>query len=81
MTPRFEEQERQRKDIESSVRWVGLIVSAILAAAGGWGASQATRKESAPPAAGPPKMHTEELGLGADGKGGVWRREVPPWER
>ena len=27
-----------------------------------------------------PKILASELGLGADGREGVWRREVPPWE-
>jgi hypothetical protein len=68
-----------QKAFESSVQWIRWIVIAIVAALGSWGVSQALRNKPIPPRE-PPKPRTEELGLGADGKGGVWRREVYPWQ-
>jgi hypothetical protein len=78
--PRLEEQDQELKTGESAFRWIVWIVSAILAILGGWGTTQAMRKKPIPPR-GTPKMRREELGLGVDGKGGVWRREVFPWEQ
>jgi hypothetical protein len=75
------ENEEQRKSMESAWRWFGLIAGAIIAVLGGWGAGATMRKEEPPANTAPPKMQTEELGLGTDGKGGVWKREVPPWEK
>jgi hypothetical protein len=61
-------------------RW---LVYALLAAAGLgsiWGAKQVLTKRSSM-VADPPKPRVGRLDLGADGKGGVWLREVPPWEK
>jgi hypothetical protein len=74
------ELEQQKKSVGSTLRWIVGIVSAIAAALGGWGATEAMRKQPVP-AIQPPKVRTEELKLGADGKGGVWRRELFPWEK
>jgi hypothetical protein len=78
--PHVEELEKQRKDMDEALRWISWIVGGILAALGGWGTSQALRKTPVP-APDTAKTHTEELGLGVDGKDGVWIREVLPWEK
>jgi hypothetical protein len=76
--PNFHTHEERAKASETAVRWILGILGAISAGLAGLGTSQALRKKTAPPT-GTPKTRTEELGLGVDGKGGVWRREVPPW--
>jgi hypothetical protein len=60
-------------------RW---FVYALLALGGlgvAWGTKQVLTKKPSP-TAGPPKPRVERLRLGADGKGGVWLREVYPWQ-
>jgi hypothetical protein len=76
--------EAQRKSVALSewLHWRWLLYG--LLAAGGlgglWGAKQVLTKKSSP-VADPPKRREERLGLGADGRDGVWQREVPPWEK
>jgi hypothetical protein len=78
--PPLEEQE-DWKTAQTNIRWIGPILIAIAAAlGGGWGIRQTMRKEAIP-VRNAPLTRTEELGLGADGKGGVWRREGSPWEQ
>jgi hypothetical protein len=61
-------------------RWLFYALLVLGGLGGGWGAKQVFTKKP-PPVAGPPKPRVERLGLGADGKGGVWLREVYPWEK
>jgi hypothetical protein len=49
-------------------------------AGGDWGTEQAMGQESVPAKDTLKWWHTSEFGLGADGRQGVWRRQVPPWE-
>ena len=84
----FKQFESQQKDTGSALRWIGLIVGALGAAAGGAGTWGAKQKNSVSPAAPPttapptvPQTKTQDLGLGVDGKAGVWQREVPPWQK
>jgi hypothetical protein len=67
-----------QRNCEAAVEWMHWLLYALLALGGlggGWGAKQVlTRKLP------PPRLRVDQLGLGADGKGGVWLREVPPWE-
>jgi hypothetical protein len=69
--------------------WVRYLLYAVVALLGGWGAPWGRPDRSSlagvrpgtgprPRAAPPPRQ--EQLGLGADGRGGVWLREVPAWE-
>src|SRR5262249_47055273 len=77
--PRFE---------QPDLGWVRWLAYAVVAILGGWGASRGLPGRSSPagaragacagPRAAPPRQ--EQVGLGADGKGGVWLREVPAWE-
>lgn len=76
----LEDQEKQRKQRESFFRWLRLIIMVLAVGFGGWGAWKFKRKDSVR-ASDLPKSRTEELGLGVDGKGGVWRHEVSPWEK
>jgi hypothetical protein len=77
------------------LEWLRWFLPAVLAAACAWGAREAFAKKAppasagpqphgvppkAPPARVPPSPREEPLGLGADGRGGVWLREVPAWE-
>jgi hypothetical protein len=78
-----EQREKQRQTQESQTRaigWVRWILIGIIAAVAVWGTTQAMRKGPLP-TGDTPKTRTEELGLGVDGKDGVWRREVHPWEK
>jgi hypothetical protein len=64
-------------------RWLLYALAAIGGSLGGlggiWGASHVlTKKPSRSDSA---KPRIERLGLGADGRGGVWLREVFPWEK
>jgi hypothetical protein len=66
-----------QRDSAASLQWIRWIAYALVAAGGvwgSWGAKQALTRRS------PPKPRVERLGLGADGTGGVWLREVFPWE-
>jgi hypothetical protein len=72
----------QRKRVTSEEwmhwRWILYGLIALGGLGGGWGAKQAlTKKPSL--ADSPPRV--EPMGLGADGTGGVWLREVRPWEK
>jgi hypothetical protein len=80
MRPLPYKQEEQRDSL-ASVQLVLSVILALLAAIGGaWGGSKVLTKKPSPPAR-PPMDRVERLGLGADGKGGVWLREVAPWEK
>jgi hypothetical protein len=64
------------------MQWRWLLYGLLALAAGlggGWSAKQALTKTPSP-AADSPKPRVGRLGLGADGRGGVWLREVAPWE-
>jgi hypothetical protein len=78
--PYVKEMAEQRKTLESSTRWVIHIVLAVLGAFAGWDIWHAARKAPAR-ATGSPKKRVVVLGLGADGKGGVWWRGTYPWEK
>jgi hypothetical protein len=84
---RFRLVEQQRFE-QSDLGWVRYILYALIALLGGWGASRFPKEFApvgSPPRAGartrtaPPPQ--KPLGLGADGKGGVWLRQVFPWEQ
>jgi hypothetical protein len=45
-----------------------------------WGPKQVLAEKQSP-ATEAPKYRVERLGLGADGTGGVWLRELRPWEK
>jgi hypothetical protein len=60
--------EEQRAALE----WVRWLLYAIVAAGAGWGGWRMAHS---------PKPRVDRLGLGAHGKGGVWLREVLPWEK
>ena len=60
--------------------WHWLLILALRGGlGGGWGTKQILSKQPCP-AADSPKPRVDRMGLGADGKGGVWLREVAPWE-
>jgi hypothetical protein len=69
--------------------WVLWLVSALVALLGGWGAADFPRPSAPagrPPVGGDhsrtsPPPRQEQLGLGPDGRGGVWLRQVFPWEQ
>jgi hypothetical protein len=70
--------EEQRKSV-AAFQWLRWLAVAAAGAVGIWGARQVLTNKSSP-AADQPKPRVDRFGLGADGKGGVWLREVPPWE-
>jgi hypothetical protein len=73
------------KDFSSeldAVRALGMIVAMAIVAILGVGQAPAEPpKPSVDSHAEPPNPRVDALGLGADGKGGVWLREVRPWMR
>jgi hypothetical protein len=76
-------QKKQQEELKS-LQWISygvlwFVIALAGAFGGGWGARQVLARKSPPAApAAPPRVDC--LGLGADGKGGVWLREGPPWE-
>lgn len=72
--------EKEQKELQSCLRWIHWILMLIVAAAGGFGVGQAISKRCAHPTD-TGQTRVEELGLGADGKDGVWRRVIRPWEK
>jgi hypothetical protein len=65
-------------EFPTALRW---IIPAILAALGSMGGKWGMRQELPPQdGAGPQTPPQEPLGLGPDGRDGVWLREVPAWE-
>jgi hypothetical protein len=68
----------QHKPVTSSDwmhwRWLLYGLLALGGLGGGWGAKQALTKKPSPP-------RVDPMGLGADGTGGVWLREVRPWQK
>ena len=74
---------RENLEPPEFARWTRWLLYALMAAGGlggGWGAKRAFATKQSP-AADSPKPRVEQVGLGADGKAGMWLREVPPWEK
>jgi hypothetical protein len=59
-------------------RWFVYALLSLGGLGGGWRAKQLLTRKS-PPVADLSKPQGDPLGLGADGTGGVWLREAPPW--
>ncbi len=70
---------KDQEAMNETFGWVRWIVLGIIGALASWQISQAIWRKPALIAE-PPKARVEELGLGVDGKGGVWRREARTWE-
>jgi len=75
--------EMQRKSTapQAWMQWRWLLYAVLAAAglAGGWGAKQVLSRKSSR-MADPSTPRVERLGLGANGRDGVWLRDAPPWE-
>jgi hypothetical protein len=73
-----------QKNSVTALEWVRWLLYALLAPLSGlggrWGTNQVLRGKSSPGVASP-KSRIDRLGLGADGSGGVWLREVFLWEK
>jgi hypothetical protein len=76
-TPSVQDLEKQRREQNEMFGWIRAIALGLVAVLGGWRTGQAVWKA---PATNQSQPRIEELGLGADGKGGVWRRQVQPWQ-
>jgi hypothetical protein len=77
--PQLQEREEDSETFTAYSRWVLPIITALIASLGGFG-MRPTPREQAVPKADAPTTRLKELGLGVNGKGGVWRRQVHPWE-
>jgi hypothetical protein len=77
LEPQFRYKPEAHRESLVFLHWLGPLLAGLLAGLGGaWGTSRVLTKKHSLPA---PRV--ERLGLGADGKGGVWFRDVPPWEK
>jgi hypothetical protein len=87
-----EREAQQRKRLEERdtfflwVRCIGFGLAAVIGGALGargvlTGGGSSTATPATPHVRNPATPRVRPLGLGADGKGGVWLREVPPWEK
>ena len=75
---RQRKQQEELRKFEQLSRWVLWFVIGLAGAiGGGWTGKQVLARK--PPAAHSATACVTRLGLGADGKGGVWLRERPPW--
>ena len=73
------DQRKEQEAMNEVFGWIRWIVLGIIGAAAGWQISQTIWKAPVP-ATEAPRPRLEELGLGVDGKDGVWIREAPPWD-
>jgi hypothetical protein len=78
------QQRKQQEEIKSFAqlsRWVlGIIIALAAAIGGAWGGRRVLPEKSTS-AVSSAMPRVRPIGLGADGKGGVWLRGVPPWEK
>jgi hypothetical protein len=77
--PAREAQQKSAANLEW-LRWLSYALAALGGVVCSCGAKQVLTKKSLP-AAEAPKPRVEPIGIGADGRGGVWLREIPPWEK